>query len=158
MSQSVVDFYSGRCIFLTGGTGFIGKVLIEKLLRTCPDLERIYLLMRTSRDGKSPQQRLQELLHSRVFQFNANQLDVSKVSVVCGDLTSPNLGLSRQDHQVLIEKVSIVIHSAAIVQFTGPLKRFVQHNVIGTDNLMALASKIRNLKVRIAQIPKSNLS
>lgn len=45
-TPSVAQYYEGKCMFVTGATGFIGKVLIEKLLRCCPNIRSIYLLMR----------------------------------------------------------------------------------------------------------------
>lgn len=62
---SVKDFYRDRSIFITGGTGFMGKVLVEKLLRSCPGIKNIYLLMRPKK-GQNVQQRLQELLNAPV--------------------------------------------------------------------------------------------
>ena len=44
--SSIADFYAGRTIFITGATGFMGKVLVEKLLRSCPGVKCLYLLMR----------------------------------------------------------------------------------------------------------------
>lgn len=41
----VDEFYNDSVIFITGGTGFIGKVLVEKLLRIF-SIKRIYLLVR----------------------------------------------------------------------------------------------------------------
>lgn len=38
MASKVVEFYRGKTIFITGGTGFLGIALIEKILRTCPDV------------------------------------------------------------------------------------------------------------------------
>ena len=35
-----------------GGTGFVGSVVVEKLLRLCPDVARVFLLMRV-KAGKS---------------------------------------------------------------------------------------------------------
>lgn len=58
--NSIVEFYSGADIFITGGSGFVGKVLIEKLLRSCPDIGTIYLLMRPKRGQKS-QDRINKL-------------------------------------------------------------------------------------------------
>lgn len=63
---SVKDFYRDRSIFITGGTGFMGKVLVEKLLRSCPDIKNIYLLMRPKK-GQNVQERLQELLNAPVI-------------------------------------------------------------------------------------------
>nr|CAD7610859.1 unnamed protein product [Timema genevievae] len=56
----IAEFYRGRCIMITGATGFMGKVLVEKLLRSCPDIANIYLLMRPKR-GTDVMTRLDEL-------------------------------------------------------------------------------------------------
>ena len=61
MKSTVVNFYKKKNIFITGGTGFVGLVLIEKILRTCKDVGMIYLLIRP-KDGKSVDNRLQELM------------------------------------------------------------------------------------------------
>jgi fatty acyl-CoA reductase len=42
-------FYKGRSVLVTGATGFCGKALLEKLLRSCADVGKIYLLMRPKR-------------------------------------------------------------------------------------------------------------
>ena len=47
MTESkIAEFYRGRCVLITGATGLTGKVLVEKLLRSCPEIERIFLLTR----------------------------------------------------------------------------------------------------------------
>jgi len=63
--MSIGRFYAGRSLFITGGSGFIGKQVIEKLLRSCSDIDRIYVLMRAKKE-QSPQQRLQKMLSSAV--------------------------------------------------------------------------------------------
>ena len=59
MSSPVADYFAGKTLMLTGGTGFIGKVLVEKLLRCCPDVEKIYLLIRP-KAGKDPVDRIKK--------------------------------------------------------------------------------------------------
>ena len=34
--SGVGTFFAGKGVFVTGGSGLIGKVLIEKILRECP--------------------------------------------------------------------------------------------------------------------------
>jgi fatty acyl-CoA reductase len=58
--QTIPEFFSGRSILVTGATGFMGKVLIEKLLRSCPDIDKIYLIIRNKR-GKTIDQRMNEM-------------------------------------------------------------------------------------------------
>lgn len=62
---SVPEFYADRGIFITGATGFLGKVLLEKLLRSCPDIKGLYLLIRPKK-GKEIQERLEEIFDSKV--------------------------------------------------------------------------------------------
>lgn len=62
---SISDFYAEKTLFITGATGFLGKIVIEKLLRSCPLVKKIYVLAR-SRRGVNPQQRIDHLLDSAV--------------------------------------------------------------------------------------------
>lgn len=50
---------------MTGGTGFLGKVLTEKLLRTCDGISKIYLLVRPKK-GKDMTTRIEEILDDAV--------------------------------------------------------------------------------------------
>ena len=69
---SISDFYAQKTVFITGATGFLGKVVIEKLLRACPHVKKIYLLAR-SRRGVSPQQRIDDLLDGMVgFSYDSS--------------------------------------------------------------------------------------
>ena len=63
---SVAEYYTGKTIFITGGTGFLGKVLVEKLLRSCPDVKKIYLLVRPKGDVSS-EERVERILELEVI-------------------------------------------------------------------------------------------
>lgn len=67
----VRKFYDGRCIFITGGTGFMGKLLIEKLFRGCPGINCIFLLIRPKK-GKSVLQRKEDIIEDLVSSLFAN--------------------------------------------------------------------------------------
>jgi FlaA1/EpsC-like NDP-sugar epimerase len=64
-SSPVQDFFRGKNIFITGATGFLGMALIEKLLRVCPDVGTIYVLVRPKK-GKEVSARLEELIKNPV--------------------------------------------------------------------------------------------
>jgi fatty acyl-CoA reductase len=61
----IQNFFSGRCVLVTGATGFVGKALVEKLLRSCPVLGTVYLLIRPKR-GLDVQTRHNKLLKDPV--------------------------------------------------------------------------------------------
>jgi len=42
MSSTIGDFYEGKNVLVFGSTTFPGKVLLEKLLRSCPNIDNIY--------------------------------------------------------------------------------------------------------------------
>jgi thioester reductase-like protein len=56
-------------VLVTGETGFMGKVLMEKLLRSCPHFKNIYLLVR-SKKGKNVDSRIEELFNDPVSEIN----------------------------------------------------------------------------------------
>lgn len=61
----VADLYEGKTIFVTGGTGFMGKVLVEKMLRSCPGIKKLILLIRTKKD-KRPEERIRTIMDDPV--------------------------------------------------------------------------------------------
>jgi FlaA1/EpsC-like NDP-sugar epimerase len=51
------EFYQGKTVLLTGCTGFVGKVVLEKFLRCLPGVKKIFVLMRPKR-GTLPMDRV----------------------------------------------------------------------------------------------------
>jgi thioester reductase-like protein len=65
----IIEFYRGQNVFVTGATGFMGKVLLEKLLRSCPDVGNIYVLIRPKK-GKTPSDRVKDIVNLPVITKN----------------------------------------------------------------------------------------
>lgn len=57
--SQVKELYENANVLITGGTGFLGKVLVEKLLRDT-NVSKIYLLVRQKK-GNDIEKRLDEL-------------------------------------------------------------------------------------------------
>ena len=108
-------------------TGFIGKVLIHKLLMACPGICKIYLLIRPKR-GQEPNERLKSLLALPVFAAVPEE-KLAKLCVLEGDITLPKLGLSELDEHLLAREVSVIFHSAATVKFDEDLSKSLIMNV-----------------------------
>lgn len=146
-TSEIARYYNGKNIFITGATGFLGKVLIEKLLRSCSNVKAIYVLIR-SKKGKDSRERLNELFDCELFdELNKTNNDYAKkVIPIVGDILEPNLGVSAQDEDMLINNANIIIHSAATIKFDEPLKLAFEMNVNGLKKIINLAKKIKNLE------------
>lgn len=106
----IQEFYSKSKIFITGGTGFLGKILIEKLLRSCPDLSCIYILIRDKK-GVSMHERIDEILDNVVFEKlrEENVKYRHKVIGIKGDCELPNLGMAIEDIETIQNEVRFSI-------------------------------------------------
>ncbi|KAK0166937.1 hypothetical protein PV327_004403 [Microctonus hyperodae] len=146
----IAEMFDGREILVTGGTGFLGKVMIEKFLRCIPNVGKIHLLVRPKK-GKDPKHRLEEIFNSALFETVRNQRGLealhNTVSVVNGDVSLPALGLSTEDRKMLCERISIIYHAAATVRFDELLKRAVLLNTRGTKNMLELANEMKHLEL-----------
>ena len=60
-----------------------------------------------------------------------------------GDVSLPDLGLSREYRNLLVEKVNIVFHVAATVRFNEPLHVAVNVNTKGTARVIQLWNEVR---------------
>ncbi|XP_025837497.1 putative fatty acyl-CoA reductase CG5065 [Agrilus planipennis] len=145
--NNIAEFYKDTTIFITGGTGFVGKALLEKLLRTCYQLDKVYLLVRPKK-GNQGDQRLKELIANPVFDRirEKNPEIFSKIYLIPGDMSQPGLGLSANDRNTLIQQVNLVFHSAATVRFHENLKDALTLNTLATKRVLDVCKAMRNLK------------
>ncbi len=146
MDSTLREAYRDKAVLLTGGTGFLGTALVEKILRGLPDLGRLYLLVRPSRDKGARERFEKDVLGSSAFSGLRDSLGdgfegyiSEKVRVLEGDVHAPELGLGEDDLAELSREVDVVIHSAASVMFDAPLDAAVNSNVGGTLGLLKLA-------------------
>ncbi|KAG5667451.1 hypothetical protein PVAND_015431 [Polypedilum vanderplanki] len=148
--MSIADFYSGKCVLITGATGFIGKMIVEKLLRSCPEVDKIFLLARAKKN-KTASERVQDITNVPLFDVirEKNAESFKKICLIEGDIAKENLGLSEADQELFCDKINIIIHSAATLSFTEPLKIAVATNLQSVKEIMKLGRKTKNLEAFI---------
>lgn len=146
-SSAIADFYKNRSILITGASGFIGKQLLEKLLRSCSNLKKIYILLRDSHHA-SASERLKHILSSALFcrLWSGFPDFESKIQVIRGDVAQPDFGISDEDKETILSEVSIVFHLAATISFNEPLRKAVNINVIGLQRLLEMCKQMKKLE------------
>ncbi|XP_068901547.1 putative fatty acyl-CoA reductase CG8306 [Tenebrio molitor] len=151
-STDIVSFYTDKNILLTGGSGFVGICLLEKILRTIPKHGTIYLLLRPKK-GKEISERLEEIKKNQIFERLLKEKSVEeifeKVRAVAGDVGQDNLGMSVEDRKLITDNVNVIVHSAATLDFGDTLKTTVNINLLGTRRMTELAKDCSKLNVLI---------
>ncbi|CAK1546452.1 unnamed protein product [Leptosia nina] len=145
--SEIQKFYDRKNVLITGATGFLGKILVEKLLRSCPGVENLYLLVRQKR-GKDIYTRIEEIFEDPMFNLLKKEVPKfrHKIVVIPADCESPGLGLTIHDRQVIVEKVHVIFHSAATVKFDEHLRAALLTNVQAPLYLLQLAREMKELK------------
>ncbi|XP_054160048.1 putative fatty acyl-CoA reductase CG5065 [Oppia nitens] len=146
--SQINQYYANRSVLITGGTGFVGKVLCEKLIRSCPQINTVYVLLRPKSNLSADERLDKEIINSNLFinSINIDCLKVDKLVAIASDICEPGLGLSDNDKELLISKVSVVFHLAASINFVGPVDSFIKQNVLATNEVMKLCDKMTKLE------------
>lgn len=140
------SYFRNKNVFITGGTGFLGLLYVEKLLRI--NVKCIYLLTRAKK-GKSPQERLKDMFSGVVF-HKIKKLDphyLRRIKIVEGDLGELMLAIKGDVLQDIYDNVQIVIHAAADVRFDEKLTKLLVFNLRGTRELLRICDGIKQLEV-----------
>ncbi|XP_053621923.1 fatty acyl-CoA reductase wat-like [Plodia interpunctella] len=144
--SEVQKFYAGSVVLVTGGSGFLGKQLIEKLFRTC-DVKKLYILLRAKK-GKSIGERLDYILRNPVYDTlrETRPWFADRIEAVEGDIASYRLGVADHMWDRLVDEVTVVFHGAATINFADPLQLATNINVKGTLEMLEFGKACKNLR------------
>jgi alcohol-forming fatty acyl-CoA reductase len=137
----IPEALDGRRIAITGGTGFLGTALIERLLRSVPGCELV-LLVRPGKRSSVAQRARREIFRNDAFERLRRELGTAafdemvdrRVTTIAGDVGTDGLGLD-DGGRTALAGCDVVIHSAATVAFDSPLDTAVEVNLLGPSRI-----------------------
>ncbi|QIR36238.1 amino acid adenylation domain-containing protein [Tolypothrix sp. PCC 7910] len=121
-------------IFLTGATGFLGAFLLHELLQQTS--ANVYCLIRAS-NLEEGRYKIQTNLER--YMLWSDELN-SRIVPLLGDLSRPFLGLNHQTFIDLASKLDLIYHAGAFVNLVYPYNALRATNVLGTQEILRLAS------------------
>jgi long-chain acyl-CoA synthetase len=127
-------------VLLTGTTGFVGMELLARYLERS---ERPVIALVRAGSARGAQARVHAVLENLFGQRAAEYAE--RVRAFKADLTAPRLGLSDRRFDALANQVSTIVHGAASVSFTLPLKEAREINADGTGRVLELAARATEL-------------
>ncbi|KAH7572762.1 hypothetical protein JRO89_XS03G0008600 [Xanthoceras sorbifolium] len=152
----IVEFLRGKSYFITGGTGFLGKAIIEKLLRASPEVGKIYVLIKAANNEAAFKRLKTEIIDSDLFDCLRlkhgkyyEDFMLSKLVYVCGDVCESNLGMDPNSMDAIAPQIDVIINSAANTSFDERFDVAVTTNTKGPARLLNFAKKCNKLCIFI---------
>ncbi|MEQ8541798.1 MAG: amino acid adenylation domain-containing protein [Coleofasciculus sp. D1-CHI-01] len=124
-------------ILITGASGFLGAFLLQELLQHTN--ATVYCLVR-AKTLEAGQQKIAASFNR--YLLSSDKLE-SRVVPVLGDLAKPRLGLSESQYEALTREIDCIYHNGAFVNLIYPYSALRTANVLGTQEILKLASKTK---------------
>ncbi|PIN09215.1 Acyl-CoA reductase [Handroanthus impetiginosus] len=152
--SKILQYFEGKTIFITGATGFLAKIFLEKILRVQPNIKKLYLLIRETAK-KSTEQRLQEeVVNTELFRVlreeygkDLNFVLLPKVIPISGDVSHDNLGITNPKiREEMWQEIDIIVNSAATTKFDERYDIAMGINAIGAMHVQNFARNCSKLE------------
>ncbi|GAV86140.1 SET domain-containing protein/Sterile domain-containing protein/NAD_binding_4 domain-containing protein [Cephalotus follicularis] len=150
----IVKYLRGKVFFITGATGFLAKVFIEKILRTVPDVGKIFVLIKAKNREAAMERLKSEIINAELFKCLRQTYGKSyqafmlrKLVPVVGNVCESNLGIEEDLANVMAKEVDIIVNSAANTTFDERYDVAIDINTRGPCHLMGFAKQCTKLKL-----------
>uniref|UniRef100_A0A1J3FWS9 Fatty acyl-CoA reductase n=1 Tax=Noccaea caerulescens TaxID=107243 RepID=A0A1J3FWS9_NOCCA len=152
---SVLQYLDNKSILVIGAAGFLANIFVEKILRVAPNVKKLYLLLRASKEKSATQRFNDEILGKDLYRVlkekygsNLNQLTTEKITVVNGDICLEDLGLQDSDlAQEMIHQVDAIVNLAATTKFDERYDIAFGINTLGALNVLNFAKRCAKVMI-----------
>ncbi|XP_060217182.1 putative fatty acyl-CoA reductase 7 [Lycium barbarum] len=159
------QFLEGKTIFISGATGYLAKILTEKILRLQPHVKRLYLLIRAPNSNSAKERFNNEVLSNYYMISSKEKLGPDlhgfieeKVFPVAGDIAcdGDSLGINSELKDEMCREIDIIVNSAATTRFDERyriLRAFCKYdtairiNTLGAVNVVKFSKQCTKLKM-----------
>ncbi|CAM8960787.1 unnamed protein product [Rhodiola kirilowii] len=150
----IAEYLEGKNYFITGATGFLAKVLIEKIFRSTPTVGKLYLLIKAE-DKAAATERLQtEIIDSelficlkQMFGDSYQNIMIEKLVPVLGNVCEANLGMDADLAGEIASEVDVIVNSAANTCFDERYDVALNTNTMGPYRLLSFAKLCKKLQM-----------
>ncbi|KAG6763074.1 hypothetical protein POTOM_033606 [Populus tomentosa] len=154
---SILQFLDNKTILVTGATGYLAKIFVEKILRVQPNVKKFYLLLRAA-DAKSATERLRdEVIGKDLFRVlrekhgaGLHSFISEKVTPVPGDISHEDLGV--KDSYLKDEmwrEIDVMLNFAATTNFDERYDVALDINTLGALHVLNFAKKCVKIKMLV---------
>nr|Q9XGY7.1 RecName: Full=Alcohol-forming fatty acyl-CoA reductase [Simmondsia chinensis]AAD38039.1 acyl CoA reductase [Simmondsia chinensis]AAD38040.1 acyl CoA reductase [synthetic construct]AFI74369.1 acyl-CoA reductase [synthetic construct]QCQ82563.1 alcohol-forming fatty acyl-CoA reductase [synthetic construct] len=152
---SILEFLDNKAILVTGATGSLAKIFVEKVLRSQPNVKKLYLLLRATDDETAALRLQNEVFGKELFKVLKQNLGANfysfvseKVTVVPGDITGEDLCLKDVNlKEEMWREIDVVVNLAATINFIERYDVSLLINTYGAKYVLDFAKKCNKLKI-----------
>ncbi|KAK1367390.1 Fatty acyl-CoA reductase [Heracleum sosnowskyi] len=152
----ITNFFSGKKLLITGATGFLAKVLVEKILRTMPEVDKMFLLIKAKDEEAAMERLMNEIVNTELFKCLREKhgtffekFILSKLVPVGGNMSETNIGIEEDVANRIAREVDIIINSAATTTFDERIDIALDINTRGAAQIVNFAKKCEKLKLYV---------